>query len=480
VTSSFAGLSTALSALYAQRRGLDVTGQNIANANTDGYTRQRVNMESVGAPAVPALWSNYTGAGSGVTVTDVQRLRDSFLESRGRTEQGALSQLTGRQATLAGIEGSFQEPGDTGLQSQLSDLWSAWHDVATHPGDPAARTQLLSTTATMADGIRATYSSLDAQWTAGQEQLGTTVEAVNATARNVAELNQAILTASQSGIQSNELIDKRDVLVMNLAQLTGAQARTESNGSVDVLLGGIALVRGSSSAALSVTGARTMDDFRTGVAGPATVTWSTPTGAVGAIAEVGGETGARVEALGTTLPDYADKLDAVVANLRDTVNAAHTTGSYDLNGDPGQNMFDPAATAKNITSLLTDPRKVAASKEAPRLAADGVTLVPSLDGSNAAALAGIGELATGPDATYRQLVVQLGAAAQTSTRRLEIQASVAGDIDAARESQAGVNIDEEMVNLLSFQRAYESAARVISTVDATLDTLINRTGLVGR
>jgi flagellar hook-associated protein 1 FlgK len=479
VTSSFSGLSTALSALYAQRRGLDVTGQNIANANTAGYTRQRVNMESVGAPAVPALWSNYTGAGSGVTVTDVQRLRDSFLESRARTEQGTLSQLAGRQDTLSGVEASFQEPGTTGLQSQLSDLWNAWHDVAAHPEALASRSQLLSTTATVADGIRATYSSLDAQWTAGREQLGTTVAAVNATARNIAELNQTILTASQSGIESNELIDKRDMLVMNLAQLTGAQAQTAPNGTVTVLLGGIALVRGSSSTDLAVTGAATMDDFRTGVAGPATVTWSTPTGAVGQAAEVGGELGARVEALGSTLPGYADKLDAVVANLRDTVNAAHTTGSYDLNGDPGQNIFDPAATAKNITSLITDPRKVAASREAPTTAPDG-TILPSLDGSNAAGLANIGELANGPDAVYRQMVVQLGAAAQTANRRLEIQGSVASDLDAARESQAGVNIDEEMVNLLSYQRAYEAAARVITTVDATLDTLINRTGLVGR
>ena len=299
--------------------------------------------------------------------------------------------------------------------------------------------------------------------------------AVNATARNVAELNQAILTASQAGIPSNELSDKRDLLVMSLAQLTGAQGRTAPNGTVDVFLGGIALVRGSLSADLTVTGATTMDDFRAGVDGPVTVTWTSN----GTVADVGGDAGARIEALGSTLPGYADKLDAVVAKLVTTVNAAHTTGSYDLNGDPGANIFDPNATAQNIASLITDPRLVAASKEAPTLDALG-NKVASLDGSNAAGMANIGELSTGPDASYRQMVVQLGAAAQTANRRMDIQSSVAGDVDAAREAQAGVNIDEEMVNLLSYQRAYEAAARVITTVDATLDTLINRTGLVGR
>jgi flagellar hook-associated protein 1 FlgK len=143
-------------------------------------------------------------------------------------------------------------------------------------------------------------------------------------------------------------------------------------------------------------------------------------------------------------------------------------------------MFSSTATAKDIAGLITDPRKIAASKEPPALAADGVTLVPSLDGSNATAIAGIERQAGGPDATYRQMIVDLGASAQTANRRLEIQANVALQVDAAREAQAGVNIDEEMVNLLSYQRAYEAAARVISTVDATLDTLINRTGLVGR
>lgn len=473
--SSFSGLSTALTALYAQRRGLDVTGQNIANANTEGYSRQRVGLESVGAPAIPALWSTYEGSGSGVNVTDITRMRDGFLEARARTEQGSLSQLAGRQDTLAGVERSFAEPGDTGLQSQMADLWSAWHDVANHPGDLSARSQLLARTSTTADSVRQAYGALDVQWSVGREQLGTTIAAVNATARGVAELNQAILRTSQAGIPSNELADKRDMMVMKLAELTGAQTRTSPDGSIDVFLGGTALVRGSTSDELVVTGAATMDDFRNNGAAAVGVAWASS----GAAATMGGDAGARIESLSTTIPGYVDRLDAVAISLRDTVNGVHTSG-YDLDGAAGTAMFSSTATAKDIAGLITDPRKIAASKEPPALAADGVTLVPSLDGSNATAIAGIERQADGPDATYRQMIVDLGATAQTANRRLEIQANVALQVDAAREAQAGVNIDEEMVNLLSYQRAYEAAARVISTVDATLDTLINRTGLVGR
>jgi flagellar hook-associated protein 1 FlgK len=473
--STFSGLSTALTSLYAQRRGLDVTGQNIANANTDGYSRQRVNFESVGAPAVPALWSTYRGAGSGVAATDIERLRDVFLESRARTEQQKLAHLTGRQDTLAGIERSFREPGDTGLQSQLSELWSSWHDVANQPGDLAARAQLLERTATVGDSIRQAHASLDAMWGAGREQMETTVAAVNAAAANVAELNQAILRSNQAGIPSNELADKRDLLVMQLADLVGATGRAGADGTIDVYLGGTALVRGSQVEELTVTGATNMEGYRTtGV--PASIVWA----ASGAVAQSGGRAGAQVEALSTTIPGYADQLDDVVTNLVSELNVAHRAG-YDLDGNAGTDLFAAGATAKDITGLITDPRKVAASSEAPTYGPDGTTVVSaSLDGSNAAKIAEIERQAAGPDRAYRQLIVKLGTDAQTANRRLEIQADVAVQINAAREAQSGVNFDEEMVNLLSFQRAYEAAARVISTVDATLDVLINRTGLVGR
>lgn len=466
--STFSGLSTALTGLQAARRGLDVTGQNISNANTDGYTRQRVQQESIGAPTTPALWSTYEGVGGGVDVTDIQRLNDEFLTARSRTESATLGQLMGRQTAMAGVESVFGEPGDTGISSQLSDLWSAWHDVANRPGDLASRSQLLSRTATVADGIRAAYTKLDTQWTSTREQLSVAVDQVNTTAANVAELNQAIKRSTQAGIPVNELKDKRDQLIDSLAKATGATTKPGADGTIDVYLGGIALVRGDVAEKLAVTGAASMTDLRSGSSPAPSVTWVS----TGSAVALGGETGSQVEALGVTIPAYADKLDTVAFALRDTVNAAHTAG-YDLDGNAGAAMFSATATAKDITSLITDPRKVAASAQAP-------SPTPSLDGSNAAALAELGRASNSPDSIYRQLVVDVGNAAQTANRRVEIQNSVSTEASAARESAQGVNTDEEMVNLLSYQRAYEAAARVITSIDEALDTLINRTGLVGR
>src|SRR3954451_3950853 len=121
MTSTFGGLNTALSALYAQRRGLDVTGQNIANANTEGYSRQRVDMRSIGGQEVPALYSVWNGAGAGVDIASVSRTRDAFLEARGRAEHGQAAYLTSQAQTFSNIESIFQEPSDTAMQSQLDD-----------------------------------------------------------------------------------------------------------------------------------------------------------------------------------------------------------------------------------------------------------------------------------------------------------------------------------------------------------------------
>src|SRR3954452_10805788 len=128
--STFSGLNTALSSLYAQRRGMDITGQNIANANTDGYTRQRVNMAAVGPSTAPSLYGNMLDASGGVEVTSVARLRDQYLEVRGRVEHAQNEYLAGQSKIYAAVQDAFGEPGDNGLQAQLSKFWGSWQDLA--------------------------------------------------------------------------------------------------------------------------------------------------------------------------------------------------------------------------------------------------------------------------------------------------------------------------------------------------------------
>jgi len=133
--STFSGLSVGLSSLYAQRAGLELAGHNVANANTEGYSRQRVGMAADGGPITPAIHSTWDGSGNGVTVTGFERMRDVFLESRALQERGVKSQLATGQLVLARVEGIVAEPSDVGIQSQLADFWAGWDDIANKPTD---------------------------------------------------------------------------------------------------------------------------------------------------------------------------------------------------------------------------------------------------------------------------------------------------------------------------------------------------------
>jgi flagellar hook-associated protein 1 FlgK len=464
MTSTFGGLNTALSALYAQRRGLDVTGQNIANANTEGYSRQRVDMRSIGGQEVPAIYSVWSGAGGGVDVASVSRIRDAFLEARGRAEHGQGAYLTSQAQTFGHIESIFQEPSDTAMQSQLDDYWAAWHDVANNPGTLAARNQLLQRGSVITDGLHAAFEQLGAEFKINRDQLDAYATDVNTSAATIAQLNQSIQRAQAAGLPTNELADKRDVQLMHLAEVAGATAISRADGTVDVLLGGSTLVSGATARAVQATGGGRLEDVMADPTNQRVALQWSDNGSP--ITVTDGQVASNLQTLNTVVPQYAGKLDDVAAKLASKVNGAHG-GAYDLDGNAGGAFFS-GTTAATITVAITDARKVAAARTS--------TPGGNLDGGGADALAALGLQSDGPDAEYRQMVAALGVQSQSAGRRADIQASVSSEVDGARMSVAGVNLDEEMTNLLSYQRAYEAASKVFNAINETLDTLINRTG----
>jgi flagellar hook-associated protein 1 FlgK len=474
--STFSGLNTATTALWAQQRGMDVTGQNIANVNTAGYSRQRAELQSVGGNTVPAVYSVSNQVGQGVNADTVSRIRDGFLESRALTERANSAQRVAESDGLTQIESAFREPGDTGVQSMLSDLWDGWSDVVNHPEDLAARSQLLQRAQTLAAGLRTTSSSLDKQWTQTRDDLSTMVSDVNAAAGSIADMNAAIMKATRAGLPVNELADKRDALVSSLAERVGATSSLAADGMVDVHVGGTTLVSGGSATSLKLTG--TLDPRAAAPGNPRIVT-----DPGGSLVGVGGTAAGQLRTLTTVLPDYRTQLDGVAAQLAKTVNDAQrgydtTHTGYDLDGKIGGPMFgtDPsgaAVTAENIVVVMTRPEQIAAASLPPDAAG------PSLDNGNADGIYQLRLDATGVDATYRSLITDLGVESAVAKRNVDIQGVISAQVDAAKDSVSGVNLDEEMTNMLQFQHAYSAAARMITAIDESLDQLINRTGRVG-
>lgn len=459
MASTFSGITTALSSLRAQRQGLDVAGQNIANVNTEGYTRQRADMTAVqGVAAVPTIWAKQDSVGSGVQIGDVERIRDELLESRVRTEHARNSYLAGQDRVYDSIQTVFQEPSDTGLQERLSTFWSDWQDLSNSPGDNAVRTKVLQQGGAVTGALNDAHTQMSTIWNSAREAAGSHVVEINTAAIEIANLNRGIMQAKIAGLPANELADKRDGLVLRLADLAGVTAAVRDTGAVDVSLYGSTLVNGASSRALTLGGATKLSEQG---GNPISISWS-DNGSPAMVS--GGELGSSLDMLNTVVPKYAGSIDEVAASLASTVNAIHVAG-FDKNGDPGVAFFT-GTSAETIRVSIADTDEIAAA----------ATATGRLDGSNADSLGDLSTASGGPDVTYRQLVADLGVSAKSANLKATTQATITADLDSAHESESGVSLDEEMSNLLSYQRAYEAAAKLMNTIDSTLNTLINNTG----
>ena len=448
--SSFAG---ALSALRYQRVAMDVASGNVANVNTPGYARRMSVAQAVGAPAVPALWSRWDGAADGVEVGGLRRVTDALLDARSRTEHAGLSYLDTRAASLVRFETTIGEPGEGGVAAALSAFKQAWHDVANSPADEAARSQLLGRGETLRAAVASQASAVTTEWSDSRSRLDAALAETNKVAGDLAKLNEALQAAHVSGEDAGTLLDQRDQLALRLSQLTGATVSDERDSMFDLTLGGQPLVTGNTAFAVTASAPATM---------PGTTRGSVSVSVNGvALSALKGELGASRDLMNQDLPGYLERLDAFVVELVGSVNAEHA-GGVDLDGDTPGDFFSGTG-ALDLAVLITNPRDVAAA--APGKGAYDTTVADAL------AVLDMG------GGTYRSLVTDFGVQVASARRVAENQGILTGQVDASREALSGINVDEEMVNLLAAQRAYEGASRVITTLDSVLDTLINRTGL---
>lgn len=487
--STFSTLNGALTSLIAQRQALEIAGQNIANVNTPGYTRQRANLQAIEGAAPASMTSGPQGAlNGGVLVTSIDRLGDVFLEARVRQETSSAAFLDAVADTYALLESTIAEPGDKGLAAQLDAFFTSWQDVANRPDDDAARAVLLENASTLVARIASGYRAVESQWQATRIQADALTTDVNTAADAVADLNARIKAITVSSGNPNALIDQRNQVLTQLSRLVGAEARLREDGTVDVMVGGNALVRGEKANRVIVEGANILQDLTnvppTGNTGQVRLLWADSKTDVGA---TGGRlTGllsvlapTNVSGTGGAIAEAAERYNHLVTNdkgtgLADRVNTQHKAGeSQPLS--PGAAFFTdfkdgipeggPAALALEV--LIKDTGKIAA----------GVPGAGPLDGGNADR---ISQLASGLEASWSRTVVDLGVNTRTATQRATNAEATRTVAEGLLTSQAGVDLDEETVNLMSYQRAYEAAARVITSVDEILDTLINRTGVVGR
>ncbi len=444
-------------ALLAHQRALQTTGNNIANVDTPGYSRQRVVLSAIPPPD--------GGAGLGVSATGVEQAVDQFLEARRLASATGLAGATTGQELVGQLEALFPVQ-DPGIGDALQCFFAAASALAVSPQDSTVRDQLLGAADGVASAFRGAYGGIAALQRETDARVAQTVREGNGLLGTIAALNREIVTSEVGGATANDLRDSRREALNRLAGTLQINVVEAPNGAVNVFAAsGAALVLGVDAAELT-----TVPDPASGLDG-APLSAVALRGANGTTirlqGDLGGTLGALVDVRDTDLPARSADLDLLATVLRDKVNAVQTDpAGRDLDGAVGAALF-AGTGARDLDVALTDPRGIAAAASA-NLA----------DNTNALALQRIGstpftELG-GATLTERFAVFHaaIGSDARDAADRATVAETVATAIAAQRDAVSGVSLEEEFTDLIRFQRGFQAASQLITVSNGLLDDLL--------
>jgi flagellar hook-associated protein 1 len=455
--------------LDAQQLATEVTGQNLANVNNPAYARQQVIMQASTDIPTPSGQE-----GTGVQVTSIQEVRDALLDTQIQSEGSVTGSLNAQQQALQNAETALGEQlsntdasgtdtsGSTSspysLAADLSNLFNSFQSLSTNPTSLAQRQVLVQT----AQELTTQFNQVSSGLTDVRNGLNTAIQndvtAANQDLSDIASLNKQIALAEANGGTANDLVDQREQKIEDLAGKVNITTNAETNGTIDVSIGGVTMVSG-------VTQPDSLQAYDAGggqflVKAQTAGTTLTLSGG-----SIEGEIGVRDGALA----GLQGSINTLASQLISQVNTIHAAG-YDLNGNTGQNFFTgtDAATIGVNNNLVTDPSQVQAAG------------TPGATGDNTVALA-LAQLAgnsiTGLNNqtftdNYSQTVAGLGQSLATVNDQVANSGVVSGMLQSQRSSVSGVSLDEEMTNLMQFQKSYMASAQLITTVNEMLQTVV--------
>jgi flagellar hook-associated protein 1 FlgK len=446
-------------ALLASQFGLQITGRNIANVNTPGYSRQSPEL----VPVPPEGYFKL-GIGGGVSIAGIHTFRDQFLEARLTTEASKTGLFQAQRDALKGVEEVFNDLSTTGLSDTLNQFFGAFSELASNPTSLPLRTNVVQSGQNLATAFRTTYSQLQNIERGLDAQIPPIVQRVNDLASEIARFNGDISIARGAGRDASALIDQRQQAINQLAELVPVRLTETEGDQLTVSIGsGQALVLSNRAIPLATSfGA----DGKTHIfIGKTDLTSSIDGGRLGGLLSVRDQ----------HIPSLLSDLDNLASSVITEVNRLHSNGE-DLTGAAGGNFFTPtnagasaAATLSVEASVAADPRKVAAAAAG---AGEG-------DNTNARALADLartlltaGSRTGTPSEIYSQLVSSVGSLVATVEAANKTQDAIVAQLNNQRDQVSGVSLDEEAISLLQYQRAFQAAARFINVASQLTQTVL--------
>jgi len=449
-------LNTAKEALLTHQVAIGVTGTNVANVSTPGYSRQRAVIEAKGT-----MESIENDVQVGVEVTQVQRLFDQFIEARINDQSSLLSYSETRQDALSQIEAIFNESQQEGLSGVMDRFWKAWDDLSFNPTGEVERFAVVSSAENLATVLREYSTQLADVQDSMNSRLSDNITQLNSYLADIADTTSKIIQVQAGGGNTNDLMDKRSELLKKVSEMLDIQYMQRSDGSLDIFMSnGKALVQGDRYWALEA-----VQNVTTGFYD---VAFEEDNTEILNDAITGGRLGACLDVRDTDATDYLTQLNTLAAAIADEVNAQHIEG-FDRNGNVGGLFFDDVTEAKNMavnSAILGDLSLIAASATV------------NGDGDNAQAMSGLRDALTMrgdtiPFSSYlNSLIGQIGEDVAAANRSYGQRNAVMNTLIGQKEQVSGVSIDEEMVNLVRFQMGYSAAGKMITASQEMIDTLL--------
>lgn len=451
MASLFSLLSVARDGIMAQTAALDVTGQNVAGANTPGYVKRTPMLQSMPA--------------GGVQMSGAPRSFDRFTYSQLIDQSGRLAAATARGAALSDVEALVIPSGDH-LGDRADALFDSLHELALHPSDTAVRSAVLSRAEWLASGFAETADGLEGFRGELTTRARDVASEVNQRLTSITTLDQGIIAARARGEDASDLLDRRDQLVREISERVGARVLEAPSGGITIFGAGTVLYEGGKAAQLAVSvdtdGKLRIQADRAG--NVIEITSGIETGTLAGVRQ----------ARDVDITQILDSLDAYAKDLGDSINAIHVTG-FGLDGASGRSLFAPAAVVKGAAhAMALDPALVGHPE---RLGA--AASAADLPGGNDIAVQ-LATLATHPltggataSERYAAIASNVGVLRTAAESEEQMREGTVATATALRESASGVSTDEEMIHLQQFQRAFEASTRVLSTINELFDTLMS-------
>lgn len=451
--SSFSAITQASQALQAFQDALSVTGNNISNASNAGYSRETVSFAQSPADSI------YTPNGSqfigtGVNIGSIDRMRNMFLQAQNLASSSNLGQTNAQLAGGQQVQALFTDASGSGISNDLTSFYNSWSSLSAQPN--SANLQAVQRAGiTLTTDIRNTYANLQQLTTQANGQASQTIQQVQALATQISNLNDQIRTQSAGGGQPNALLDQRDQAVQQLSSLVNVSTQALTDGTIAVNVGQFDLVdRG---------GAHTFPS-----------TFDAATGTVtsgGTSYNVSGGQLAGNFATINSISGTMGNLDSLANSMRTQVNSLMSTGTT-ANNTTGQNFFNDHSPQTGAVDFNLDPAVLADFKNIATGTTGNTgdtTLAQQIADSSTQSVAALGNQTTSN--YYNSLVSGVGQQVSTATNTLSTQTAVSTQIQNQIQSISGVSVDQEMTNMLQYQRSYQAAAQALNIANQTLGNL---------